>query len=355
MRIYYFSLVLIFILSTCQTNSSKKNNLVLQLKNANPEKIYLYQTAAYDEPIVLIDSTFNNLLDVNISLNIPDPNHKIYQLIISPYLPPIYFVNDTSMINIDVDLNNFVNYQIDKGDVNQEFSFLNKLIFPKSSQLTNESISFNHRNKLLFEIDSIYYDKAIHTKHAEIALFAASQCKFENQVERLNALILILQSKFSNNGQISEYVRQSKKYIDTKNKEYNIGDTIPNNVFKDLISKKTINTQQINADLIIYDFFSVLQRNQNDLNSYNDVVQHYGKEKVKIFSFPVDPDSALIHEYIKNSKVDWPHISDYLGWQGEIIPKFYIDSVPYLFVTDNNGIIIHKNIPVKRLFEKSKN
>jgi hypothetical protein len=200
----------------------------------------------------------------------------------------------------------------------------------------------------------LYLELAINTKFPEVALFAASNLNFDGDVEKMIPLIQSFKSRFASDKAIKQYIYQSQKFIDTKTKEFNLGDSLPNLKFRDIITGQNISTFTKNKDIIIYDFFSVLQRNGTELTDLKEIIQIYGKDKVMIYSFPVDPDSMLIQQYIKNSKVDWPHFSDYQGWQGEIIPKYYIDSVPYMFVTDNNGVVIQKNIPVRRLFEKVK-
>ncbi len=349
---YYSFIFSLIVLLGCINTAN--NILQIHITNSNPQKVYLYQTASFENDPILIDSISNNSLDTKIKFKIPPADQKIYQLIVSPYLPSIYFVNDTSQIEIDVDLNDFVNYKIKSGVINKDFIKLNKQIFPKLNQLSNSKITDLDSKNILSEIDSLYLDLAKNTNFPEVALFAASNLNFDGDVEKMKPLIQSFKSRFASDKALKRYIYQSEKFIDTKTKEFNLGDSLPNLKFRDIITGQNISTFTKNKNIIIYDFFSVLQRNDTELTDLREVIRKYGQDNVKIYSFPVDPDSVLIQQYIKNSKVDWPHFSDYQGWQGEIIPKYYIDSVPYLFVTDNNGLVIHKNITIKRLFEKVK-
>lgn len=63
----------------------------------------------------------------------------------------------------------------------------------------------------------------------------------------------------------------------------------------------------------------------------------------------MNPDSLQIKSYITKNALHWPHISDFKGWEGAIPIKYYIDSVPYNFLTDSNGKILLKNTSMQMI------
>lgn len=340
---------------SCNGPDAKVNTIQISLKNAHPYKIYLYQLANFSNSQKLVDSTYNTSLDTFLNFKLPDPDQQIYQLIVSPYLPSIFFLNDSLNIKIDINLNDFLNYSINGSKANQDFVQIHKKIFTSQSKFSEFNLRDKERKELQQEIDNAYFDLAKNTKYPEVALFAAGNCNFDNDVEKLSNLTKLLKSKFQNDTLILEFIRLSQKYIDTKTKEYNVGDSLPSFMLKDLLTGDTITNTSPSSRIVVYDFFSVLQRKSIENDYLFDLRSKFNKSNIQIYSFPVEADSILIDQYIKSNKLEWPHFSDYLGWQGDIIPNYFIDSIPYLFVTDEHRKIIHKNIPISDLAKKLRN
>ena len=336
------TLIFCIIISSCSNKSA--NQLKIQLSNAHPNAVYLYQTSESDNFPILIDSIKNDALDKLILFKIPAPDFKLYQLTVSPYLPSIFFINDTKGIEININLNDYKNYEIKNSKGSEELQRLHSKLFTEQQKLSNPNLLSEQRIQIQSEIQNEYLNLAMKAQNPLIALFAADNYNFENKTNELTNLGKSLILRFPENASVKNYVNKSVKIINTLQREYQPGDTLPLITVYDKVSKTEMNIPLTSKKWHIYEFFSVIKRTREELNLIRSFQQT--NKEIAIYSFPAEPDSTLIYEYIKSNNVNWPHFTDYQGWHGNIIPKFYIDSVPYLFVTDQKGIILYKNIPL---------
>lgn len=346
MRNIFLCIFSVIIFSACNDSVTKENTLTLNIKNSHPQKIYLYKLGFFENSNTLIDTFQNQDLDKSLTFHLPYPDSQIYQLIVSPFLPSVFFINDTIGLTIDINMNDYLNYEIKDSRVNRQFVNLHKKLFGIQTKLSDQNLANNEKKHLRTKINEIYYQTAISSTDPELALFAASMCNFDSGIDKLITLNENFKIKFTDSKEINKFISQTNNIIAAKTKEYYIGDTLPVSEFKNLLNKKFINTATTEK-FQIYDFFSVLQRNHLEIEALKTLSNH-----AEIYSFPIENDSLLVFDYINKNTVNWPHFSDFKGWYGDIISKYNIDSIPYLFVTDRSGVITHKNTPVNKLVKE---
>jgi hypothetical protein len=340
--LYVLVVSLLFILSACQTQADNDTELILNVENSNPVRVLLFKLDFDGKGPQLIDSASISDLKQTLVFKIKNSKDALIQVQVNPYLPSLYVVNDSENIQLDVNVNHFISYEVMGSAASDSLSKLHSRLFPLLQRLEGEGQNKKRIDSLFAQIEKEYLHCAMTAKHPSVALFAANNCRFDQNMEGLKRLIHEFTRKFPASSIVMNYVNESKKYISTIENEFQVGDTLP--VFK---------TKDVHGRLIpigaeerkyyFYDFFLTLNKTAADIKLLKELRENFATTDVQIYSFPMDPDSLQVASFIRKHNLKWPHVSDYEAWQGEIPAKYYLDSIPYNFLTDRHGKIILKN------------
>ena len=69
----------------------------------------------------------------------------------------------------------------------------------------------------------------------------------------------------------------------------------------------------------------------------------------EIVSVSVDHNRDKWLKSIENLDLDWKHISDIKGWESDLAKAYNVTFIPFNFLLDKDGVIIHKNLHSKTL------
>ena len=78
----------------------------------------------------------------------------------------------------------------------------------------------------------------------------------------------------------------------------------------------------------------------------------YRDEGFEILGVSLDTEASKWAEAIEKYALDWPHLSDVLGWQSQHAANFNVTFVPYNLLVDQDGRIVAKNLHSIALVKK---
>lgn len=78
------------------------------------------------------------------------------------------------------------------------------------------------------------------------------------------------------------------------------------------------------------------------------VNREYSEKGFKIFAFTLSEDRDSLAASMKHFGIDWINISDYKGFNSEVVDRFNISVTPVMYLLDSNGVITDRpsSIPV---------
>jgi len=135
-----------------------------------------------------------------------------------------------------------------------------------------------------------------------------------------------------------------------------VGDKAPEINLKDK-DGKYIKLSDTHGSLTIVHFWASWSKACKPMNQFlAQSYSKYEKEGLEIFSVSLDKKARTWLEQIQSQKLDWPyHVSDFKGMVYSKPAKDYkIFEVPYIFLLDENGIIIMINPTTEELAKRLK-
>jgi len=129
------------------------------------------------------------------------------------------------------------------------------------------------------------------------------------------------------------------------------GSIVPNIVMRDTLG----GIQQINdlrGKIVLIDFWAAWCKDCREKNP--ELVALYQKyketQKFEIFSVSLDKKSKPWKKAIQKDNLMWKsHVSDLLGFSSPYTDTFKFNAIPTLFLIDENGIIIGKDLSIEKI------
>lgn len=130
------------------------------------------------------------------------------------------------------------------------------------------------------------------------------------------------------------------------------------------INGKTVSLNDVNAEYTLLIFWaSWCGHCVKTLPQYDILKQDFNKkqptdsssQRLEIFAFSIDTDSALWKSYIKENNLEnWIHCSELKGWDSKASRNYNIYATPTLFLLDRDKKIVAKDRGVKPFLEQRK-
>lgn len=127
-------------------------------------------------------------------------------------------------------------------------------------------------------------------------------------------------------------------------KSLQVGQEAPDFVLQD-VNGKEVRLSDIKGKIKLLDFWAswcgpCRLENPNMVKLYND----YKDKGLAIVSVSLDTDKAKWLKAIEADGLPWVHVSSLKGWKCEVVKRYEVDAVPYIWVLDENNRILGKQM-----------
>lgn len=136
-----------------------------------------------------------------------------------------------------------------------------------------------------------------------------------------------------------------------QNRELNIGDTLPNFSYQGQFSK-SYNLNELKGSYVLVNFWATWNLESRGMQlDFIDIYAKYKDKRFKkgrkfyILSISLDEAFEVYNSALKKDNLPWKsHLCDFKGWSSPIIQQCGVQSIPFNYLLDPNGIVIAKNI-----------
>lgn len=123
-----------------------------------------------------------------------------------------------------------------------------------------------------------------------------------------------------------------------------IGQEAPDFVLQDM-NGQDVRLSEIKGKIKLLDFWAswcgpCRLENPNMVKLYND----YKDKGLAIISVSLDTDKTKWLKAIEADGLPWVHVSSLKGWKCEVVKRYEVDAVPYIWVLDENNRILGKQL-----------
>ena len=118
---------------------------------------------------------------------------------------------------------------------------------------------------------------------------------------------------------------------------------------KDL-NGKSLSLKQYRGKVVLVLFWSTWCKPcTEDLPQLRELYQNYQNKGVEFLGVNLDTEQAAIMPYLRKHKVSWKHIHEAGGLDSSVAESFGIISLPTMFLVNEKGVVINRNISVEEL------
>ena len=132
-----------------------------------------------------------------------------------------------------------------------------------------------------------------------------------------------------------------------------VGQKLPDFMLPDTASREYTCYQALEGNkYLVINIWSSKDLTDNDKNTLITLHRKYRGKGVEFLSVSFDVHRDTWIKTIVDSRFDWPHVSDLLGWESTVANTLCIPYIPCNIIIDSEGTIIARDVPITRLSDE---
>lgn len=371
MKKILYVLLLLITVTACKNNNNGSFEVSGTIKNAPGKKVYLIETPLLsNQPVILDSGTLTT--DGTFALKARATDEGVYRLSIENG-PDVVLINDNDEIEVNLDVNNYKNYEISGSQASKNLRNLFNDYRKKDSaifinfKIMDSLRSGNAGDSVLQQLQS-ENEKAItslnqlvknfidKTESPAAALYAMGIGSQTMPVEELKPIVDAVAKRFPEHNGIAQLKSMFAIKAAPKNDpgQGNSNYALMNKQAPELtmpdVNGKMVSLSDFRGKYVLVDFWAswcapCRQENPHVVDAYN----RFKDKNFTILGVSLDGEKEDWLKAIKNDNLNWTHISDLKQWESSAVPAYNIDGIPFNVLLDPTGKIIASSLRGEQL------
>ncbi len=111
------------------------------------------------------------------------------------------------------------------------------------------------------------------------------------------------------------------------------------------VADETIDLNGYKNKVVLLDFWATWCKPwENERTYLQRIYNRYQSRGFEIIGLNLDSNPAVLLDYLKTNKINWPQVSDGRGWDMSVVELYQVQAVPKNYLLDRKGIIRYKDL-----------
>lgn len=365
--------LLIAVVSACQTKKHGAFVVTGVIENAPGKKVLLMETPYANAQPVILDSAV--LKDKgSFTLRGRANEEGIYRLVVENG-PDLILINDNNSIRVHVDINDYRNYTV-KGSPASEslhtlfenyrakdsailatFKVIDSLKAVPASDSTVEVLQSKNDQQIASLNDML--KNFINTSPSPAAsLYALGIISQTTPNEELKSMVDATAKRFPEHSGLAKIktlmaVKLTPQTTDSAASSYALLNKQAPDLTMNDVNGKPVSVSNFKGKYVLIDFWAswcgpCRQENPNVVAAYNK----FKDKNFTVLGVSLDEDKAAWQKAIANDQLNWNHMSDLKQWESKAVQAYGFDAIPFNVLVDPSGKIIASSLRGEELERK---
>lgn len=341
------SVVLLCLLS-CKHASDKRalSTVEVACSNAYNQWIFVERLSNENDNSPWKDSVFVKDRVQQVKFVLPDSIEAVYRLYSADHRVDFVIVNDIPDIKVRLDYLDNGKFEFLQSPANislQTFLSAMQSKAVQNRQLYQKGLLNDSTARLKDMEAQQQYRNFVDTVNSPAsALYIYSLVDFGMDRSGLKTFISRLANRFPEHPKVQELYGETIDFLKIFEEELEVGEKAPDINLPDT-SGKIISLSSLKGKYLLLDFWASWDPVSRVQQQYNRrAFQKYSHLPFAIYSVSLDPEVPAWKSAIVSDKLTWIQVNDPKVWSGAAARQYKLDSIPFNFLINPDGVIIGK-------------